>query len=59
MSDEQKRTVEAGKSDRQVVRTKDNPIGIDDIELPSGIQPDEVSRLDEIKPDPEKLDDNS
>lgn len=33
-------------------RTKDNPIGIDDIGLPSGIQSDEAGKLDQIKPDP-------
>ena len=52
---EQQKPVEVGKSDRQVVRTKENPIGIDDIGLESGIQPDEVSKLDEIKPDPDKV----
>ncbi len=35
-------------------RTKDNPIGIDDIGLPSGIQPDEVGKPEQIKPDPGK-----
>jgi hypothetical protein len=55
---EQQRPVEVGKSDRQVVRTKDNPIGIDDIGLEAGIQPDDVSKkLEEIKPDPEKAQD--
>lgn len=54
MSDKQKRPVEVGKSDPQPVRTKDNPLGIDDIGLPSGIQPDEVRKLQEIKPEPEK-----
>lgn len=51
---EQHKPVEVGKTDPRVVRTKDNPIGIDDIGLESGIKPDEVSKLDDIKPDPEK-----
>jgi hypothetical protein len=51
---QEKQKTEVGKGDRQATRTKDNPIGIDDIGLPSGIQKDEVSRLEELKPDPEK-----
>jgi hypothetical protein len=34
-------------------RTAENPIGIDDIGLPSGIQPSEVGSLDEIDPTPD------
>jgi hypothetical protein len=41
------------------VRTKDNPIGIDDIGLPSGIPPDELASLDEVKPDPAKPENKS
>lgn len=54
MNPEKQSTVEVGKADPQQTRTKDNPLGIDDIGLPGGIQKDEVSRLEEIKPDPEK-----
>lgn len=36
-------------------RTKDDLEGIDDIGLPSGIQPEEVGTLDEVKPDPAKI----
>ena len=57
MGNEQKTPADAGKGDRQATRTKDNPIGIDDIGLPSGIQKEEVSRLEELKPDPEKTKD--
>lgn len=43
-----------GSGDVQEVRTKDNPIGIDDIGLPSGIRKDDVGRLEEIRPEPDK-----
>lgn len=39
----------------QKARTKDNPIGIDDIGLPSGIPPDQLPKLNEVKPDPNKV----
>jgi hypothetical protein len=51
--------VEPGKSDSEGVRTKDNPIGIDDIGLPAGIRKDEVGRLEEIRPDPARTSDKS
>lgn len=54
MNQEKQSSVEVGKGVREVVRTKENPIGIDDIGLPSGIQPDEVTKLQEIQPDPAK-----
>jgi hypothetical protein len=54
MNNEKQSTVEVGKGDREVVRTKDNPIGIDDIGLPSGIPRDEVTKLQDIQPDPAK-----
>ncbi|MEC4719499.1 hypothetical protein RY831_10075 [Noviherbaspirillum sp. CPCC 100848] len=54
MNNEKQSTVEVGKGDREVVRTKENPIGIDDIGLPAGIQPDEVTKLDDVRPDPAK-----
>lgn len=47
------------KGDRQEARTKDNPIGIDDIGLPSGIRKDDVGRLEDIQPDPGKPSDKS
>ncbi|WP_420475956.1 hypothetical protein [Noviherbaspirillum sp. ST9] len=50
---------EAGMSDSEKARTKDNPIGIDDIGLPSGIRKDEVGRLEDIRPDPGKTTDKS
>jgi hypothetical protein len=58
MGNEQKSPAEPGKVDRQATCTKANPIGIDDIGLPSGIQKDDVSRLEEVRPDPEKTKDN-
>ncbi|WP_192805074.1 hypothetical protein [Noviherbaspirillum aerium] len=54
MNNEKQSTVEVGKGDREVVRTKDNPIGIDDIGLPAGIPRDEVTKLQDIQPDPAK-----
>lgn len=51
---EKKPEVDVGKTDPQTVRTKDNPLGIDDIGLPAGIQSDEVARLEEIRPEPDK-----
>jgi hypothetical protein len=50
---------ETGKGDSEAARTKDNPIGIDDIGLPSGIRKNEVGRLEEIRPDPGKTSDKS
>jgi hypothetical protein len=41
------------------VRTKDDPITTEDIGLPTGIQPDQVGKLDQLKPDPEKVKDKS
>jgi hypothetical protein len=41
------------------VRTKDNPIGITDAGLPSGIQPNEVGGIAKIKPDPQKVENKS
>lgn len=35
-------------------RTAKNPIGVDDIGLPSGIQPSEAGSLDEIDPAPDE-----
>lgn len=58
MSNEQKSSPEVGKGDRRTIRTKDNPIGIDDIGLPSGTQKEDVSRLEEVRPDPEKTKDS-
>jgi hypothetical protein len=43
----------------QKARTKANPLGIDDIGLPSGMQPEELAKLDEVKPDPKNIDDQS
>ncbi|HJV79270.1 hypothetical protein [Noviherbaspirillum sp.] len=57
MGNSQREPDELGKPDPQVARTKDNPIGIDDIGLPSGISPDELPKLEEIRPDPAKLKD--
>lgn len=54
MSADRKTGVDVGKTDPRPVRTKDNPLGIDDIGMPAGIQKDEVSKLEEIKPDPDK-----
>ena len=51
MDDKQKPPVEPGKGDREAVRNKDNPIGIDDIGLPSGIRKEEAGRLEDIRPD--------
>ena len=39
------------------VRTTDNPVTTEDIGLPTGMQPDEVSKLDRIKPEPDKVQD--
>lgn len=50
---------EKGNGDNESARTKDNPIGIDDIGLPSGIRKDEVGRLEDIRPDPGKTSDRS
>lgn len=45
----------ADKAGPHPARDKDNLVVQDDIGLPSGIQPDEVSKLNEVNPDPEKL----
>ena len=37
------------------VRSTDNPITTEDIGLPTGIQPEEAGKLDQVKPDPEKI----
>lgn len=50
-----KRAKELGPADAQEPRSSDNSIGIDDIGLESGLPVDDAVRLDEIKPDPEKL----
>lgn len=54
MSSERKPAVDVGKTQPEPTRTKDNPLGIDDIGLPAGIQKDEVARLNEIRPEPDK-----
>ena len=63
MNDRQKSPAEVGtevgKGDREAVRTKDNPIGGDDIGLPSGIQKEDVARLQDIRPEPDKANDQS
>lgn len=59
MDDRKKNPVEVGKGDREAVRTKDNPIAGDDIGLQSGIRKDDVSRLEDIHPDPDKANDPS
>jgi hypothetical protein len=41
------------------VRSKDEPITTEDIGFPTGILPDEVSKLDQVKPDPAKTQDKS
>jgi len=59
MDNRQKTPVEPGKGDREAVRTKDNPIGIDDIGLPSGIPKEDVARRpEEIRPEPGKTSDH-
>lgn len=37
------------------VRTKENPITTEDIGLPTGIQPEEAGKVDQIKPDADKV----
>lgn len=37
------------------VRTKEDVIATEDIGLPTGIQPEELPKLDEVKPDPDKV----
>lgn len=59
MNNEQKQYVESGSADLRVARTKDNAIGIDDIGLPSDVLPDDASRIEEIKPDPDKIEHKS
>ncbi|OGB26773.1 MAG: hypothetical protein A3I66_21715 [Burkholderiales bacterium RIFCSPLOWO2_02_FULL_57_36] len=44
-----------GSTGPHPARTTDNPISTDDIGLPTGIQSDEVSKLGQAKPDPEKV----
>lgn len=50
---------QADRAGPQPARTKENSTGIDDIGLPSGIQPDELTKLDEVKPDPAKIENKS
>lgn len=57
MGNSQREPAEAGKPDPQAARTKDNPIGIDDIGLPAGISAEDLPKLEEIRPDPDKLKD--
>jgi hypothetical protein len=45
----------ADKAGPHQARTKENSTGIDDIGLPSGIQPGELTKPDEVKPDPAKV----
>jgi len=45
---------QADKAGPMDARTKDNPIGVDDIGLEGGIQPDDVSKLADVTPDPSK-----
>ena len=59
MDTRQKIPVEPGKGNREEVRTKDNPIGIDDIGLESGISKDDAGRIEDIRPDPDKASDRS
>ena len=40
-------------------RTTYNPITTEDIGLPAGIQSDEVGKLDQVKPTPEKVNDKT
>ncbi|HEY8607522.1 MAG TPA: hypothetical protein VIM12_10470 [Noviherbaspirillum sp.] len=39
----------------QPVRTTKDTIATEDIGLPSGVQPDELPKLDEISPDQDKV----
>lgn len=39
------------------VRTTDDSVTTEDIGLPTGIQPDDVGKLSQMKPDPEKVKD--
>jgi len=55
MSSEQRLPKEAEKADPTVVRTKDNPLGTDDIGLPAETHPDEARKPTEVNPDPEKV----
>jgi hypothetical protein len=55
MSTQQKDTRLEDAAGPHPARTQDNLIGGDDIGLPSGIQPEEVGKVDEIKPDPDKV----
>ena len=57
MDNEQKKPADVGKGDSFTTRTKDNPIGVDDIGLPADMQKDELSRLQDIRPDPDKAKD--
>lgn len=40
-------------------RGKEELVGIDDIGLPSGIQPDDAGTLDQLRPEPDKLQNQS
>ncbi|GAB3539074.1 hypothetical protein GCM10027343_05930 [Noviherbaspirillum agri] len=42
------------KADPTAVRTRDNPLGTDDIGLPAEPQPDEVRKPEDVRPDPER-----
>ncbi|HJV86525.1 MAG TPA: hypothetical protein VJ698_13715 [Noviherbaspirillum sp.] len=55
MSDLQRDPIEAERPDPRMARTKDNPLGVDDIGLPADIVAENMPELDEIRPDPEKL----
>lgn len=55
MGNLQRDPVDAERPDPGVARTKDNPLGIDDIGLPDDMIPADASKLDRIRPDQEKL----
>jgi hypothetical protein len=59
MSDQEEKTKLDNRAGPHETRTKDNPIGVDDIGLPSGIQPEETGKLQDIKPDPKRVDNKS
>lgn len=55
MRNEQKKYVEQGDADPRLARTMDNAIGTDDIGLACDVLPDNAGKVEEIKPDPEKI----
>lgn len=55
MSNEQHSRDNASKADPSVVRTKDNPLGTDDIGLPADVRPEEARKPEEVRPDPAKV----